>query len=158
MYRDYNRGTLCESLAWGRDCPATAVLADVTCPLCREKLHGAGVAAMCGDFPEPPGTGDDDDVATGRCCPTCRTLLTRHNRLVWEAGYAIGTRHERETAAHERKLAEAQHREEWATWLESWQGAVGPQPPTIDAVIRWLRADSPPFGRAANPEAKVTDG
>lgn len=46
-----------------------------------------------------------------------------------------------------------QHREDWASWLESWQSAVGPEPPTIDAVIRWLRADSLPFGRAANPEA-----
>lgn len=50
----------------------------------------------------------------------------------------------------------AQHREEWAAWLESWIGAVGSQPPTVEAVVDWLRADRLPFGRSAvepEPEA-----
>lgn len=50
---------------------------------------------------DDPRPGDDEDVATGRCCPSCRTLLTEHNRLVWEAGYAVGTRHAEQTAQHE---------------------------------------------------------
>jgi uncharacterized Zn finger protein (UPF0148 family) len=49
----------------------------------------------------PATVGDDEDVATGRCCPNCRTPLTEHNRKVWEAGYAVGTRHTEQTAQHE---------------------------------------------------------
>lgn len=45
----------------------------------------------------PVGSGDVDDVVAGRCCPACRTMLTSHNVSVWNAGYAIGSRHERET-------------------------------------------------------------
>lgn len=41
----------------------------------------------------PMGSGDDLDVAAGRCCPTCRHDLTPHNVGVWNAGYSVATRH-----------------------------------------------------------------
>ena len=45
------------------------------------------------------GAGDESDVEAGRCCPTCRHDLTEHNRAVWEAGYTIALRHERDLPA-----------------------------------------------------------
>lgn len=56
----------------------------------------------------------------------------------------------RERAVEE---ALAEHRRDWAGWLDNWDGAVGPERPTIQAVVRWLRADRLPFGVAANPDA-----
>jgi hypothetical protein len=53
------------------------------------------------------------------------------------------------TAAHDDRIR-AEEREGWASWLESWLSAIGPEPPTVEGVLRWLRADSRPFGvRAA---------
>jgi hypothetical protein len=43
----------------------------------------------------------------------------------------------------------ADEREQWAAWLEGWLGAVGPERPTVEAVIAWLRADWRPFGGRA---------
>ena len=43
-----------------------------------------------------------------------------------------------------------EYRREWASWLENWHGAVGPEPPTIEAIIAALRANWTPFGIAAN--------
>jgi hypothetical protein len=51
--------------------------------------------------------------------------------------------------------AKAEEREAWAAWLENWIGAVGPERPTLEAVVAWLRADSRPFGaRAAREDAR----
>ena len=43
--------------------------------------------------------GDELDVAAGRCCPNCRTMLTEHNVAVWNAGYSVGARHTHEDIA-----------------------------------------------------------
>ncbi len=53
--------------------------------------------------------------------------------------------------------ARADEREQWASWLENWTSAVGPEPPTSQAVIAWLRADSRPFGCSA-AEARTQGG
>lgn len=58
----------------------------------------------------PIGAGDDLDVAEGRCCPTCRNDLTRHNAAVWNAGYAVGTRHAKDDVDFYRAEAEAAYR------------------------------------------------
>lgn len=55
---------------------------------------------------------------------------------------------ERIVAARE-AAAREEERAEWADYLERWTAAVGPEPPTVDAVIRLLRADRKPFGVAA---------
>lgn len=44
----------------------------------------------------PVGPGDASDVEAGRCCPHCRTMLTSHNLAVWNAGYSVAQRHERD--------------------------------------------------------------
>lgn len=52
-----------------------------------------------------------------------------------------------EIAAHVAAALSA-HRQDWASWLAGWIGAVGPMPPTVDAVVSALRSDHLPFGVA----------
>lgn len=52
-------------------------------------------------------------------------------------------------AAIRLETAKADHRSEWADYIESWAGAVGPQPPTVESIIAAMRADSLPFGVTA---------
>lgn len=51
-----------------------------------------------------------------------------------------------------------EHRVEWADYLDDWRASVGPQPPTVDAIIDALRHPEPPFGRSANDRARGADG
>jgi hypothetical protein len=44
--------------------------------------------------------------------------------------------------------ARADERAEWSSWLDSWLGAVGPKPPTVEDVARALRSGPRPFGIA----------
>lgn len=60
-------------------------------------------------------------------------------------------RRRRKQAAED--VIRADEREQWAAWLESWLGAIGPEPPTPEAILAWLRADRRPFGIAATATA-----
>jgi hypothetical protein len=46
----------------------------------------------------------------------------------------------------ERDAARDDEREAWASWLDAWLSAVGPEPPTVVAVLRALREGPRPFG------------
>jgi hypothetical protein len=46
-------------------------------------------------------------------------------------------------ASEARKAA----RTDWADYIEHWDAAVGPEPPTVSAIIAALRAEHEPFGR-----------
>lgn len=43
----------------------------------------------------------------------------------------------------ERIMAE---REGWASWIDSWTGAITPEPCTPEAIATWLRSGLLPFG------------
>lgn len=43
-----------------------------------------------------------------------------------------------------------EHREEWASYIENWSGAVGWAPPTVESIVAALRLPSPPFGVATS--------
>lgn len=45
------------------------------------------------------GNGDDEDVEAGRCCPHCRHGLSEHNKAVYDAAYALYTRHDSDRMA-----------------------------------------------------------
>lgn len=45
-------------------------------------------------------------------------------------------------------LGVAPSAQEWADYFEHWTQAVGPEPLTVDLVIKALRLPSPPFGVA----------
>jgi hypothetical protein len=47
------------------------------------------------------------------------------------------------------EAAAAKHRDEWASYIENWSAAVGPEPPTAESIIAALRLPTPPFGVAA---------
>ena len=47
-----------------------------------------------------------------------------------------------------RRLAE--HRGEWASYIEHWGGSVGPEPPTPERIVAALRLPEPPFGVEAS--------
>ena len=42
----------------------------------------------------PLGKGDQFDVETGRCCPSCRHNLTSHNKAVYAAAWSMYRRHD----------------------------------------------------------------
>ena len=47
----------------------------------------------------------------------------------------------------------AAHRQEWASYIENWDASVGPEPPTVGAIIAALRLAEPPFGVAREATA-----
>ena len=50
-------------------------------------------------------------------------------------------------AAREQALRE-EERSAWSSWLDTWLGALGPTPPTVEAVADALRSGPRPFGIA----------
>lgn len=63
------------------------------------------------------GKGDESDVESGRCCPTCRHPLTAHNVAVWNAGYAVSRRHSEEEFAERERRAVVEALQEAASDL-----------------------------------------
>lgn len=55
----------------------------------------------------------------------------------------------------ERLIADrlAAHRQEWASYIENWDASVGPEPPTVGAIVGALRLAAPPFGTAGRGSA-----
>lgn len=49
--------------------------------------------------------------------------------------------------------AKREHREEWASYFESRSGAVGPEPLTVELVVKALRWETVPFGCSASDDA-----
>ncbi len=45
--------------------------------------------------------------------------------------------------------ARREEREAWSGWLDSWVSAAQVDPPTVEAIANWLRAEQPPFGKSA---------
>lgn len=58
------------------------------------------------------------------------------------------TDHDAEVTAIAQTEGRDLERAEWSSWLDSWTGAVGPKPPTVDDVARALRNGPRPFGVA----------
>ena len=76
-----------------------------------------------GEHVVPIGSGDDLDVAAGRCCPPCRHDLTPHNVAVWNAGYSVAMRHAKDDIADAWDAGWAEH------FAEEARQAINPAHP-----------------------------
>ena len=66
----------------------------------------------------------------------------RNGGALFETVEVIVARHRAEAAVE----AEATHREGWASYFDNWRASIGPEPLTVDLVIKALRLPEPPFG------------
>lgn len=58
-----------------------------------------------------------------------------------------------------REAAQREHRIEWADYIANWDGAVGPEPPTVWSIVEALRAERLPFGSAQQQQREeASDG